>query len=118
MKKFEVIFYENDNGECPVEEFLSTLNIKMRAKIVGLLDILEEKGNLLREPYNKHLSDGIFELRCKQGSDITRVLYFFYYEGKIVLTNGLVKKTQKLPAAEIQLAKARRDRFIERMMEK
>lgn len=118
MKRFEVIFYENDNGECPVEEFLSTLNIKMRAKIIGLLDILEEKGNLLREPYSKHLSDGIFELRCKQGSDITRVLYFFYYEGKIVLTNGLVKKTQKLPATEIRLAKERRDRFIERMMEK
>ena len=48
MKKFEVLFYENENGECPVEEFLSVLDIKMRAKIVGLLEILEEKGNLLK----------------------------------------------------------------------
>ena len=47
---------------------------------------------MLREPYSKHLDDGIFELRCKFGSDITRVLYFFYYEGKIILTNGFVKK--------------------------
>ena len=47
MKKFDVIFYENENGECPVE-FLSVLDIKMRAKIVGLFEILEEKGKLLK----------------------------------------------------------------------
>lgn len=117
MKKFEVLLYENENGECPIEEFMSTLDIKMRAKMVGLLEVLEEKGNLLREPYSKHLDDGIFELRCKQGNNITRVLYFFYYEGKIVLTNGFVKKTRKTPVAEIKLAKVRRVNFIERMVE-
>ena len=50
----------------------------MRAKIFGLLgDFTGEKGNMIREPYSKHIGDGIFELRCKFGSDITRVLYFF-----------------------------------------
>lgn len=58
----------------------------------------------------------IFELRCKFGSNITRVLYFFYYEGKIIMTNGFVKKTQKTPKEEIQIAKDRRKDFIERMM--
>lgn len=115
MTKFEVVFYEKVNGECPVEDFISSLDMKMRAKMIGLLEILEEKGNLLREPYSKHLDDGIFEIRCKQGSDITRVLYFFYYGGKIVLTNGFVKKTQKTPSEEIKLAKIRRIDFIERI---
>ena len=87
----------------------------MRAKIVGLLKILEEKGNLLREPYSKHLEDGIFELRCQVGNNISRVLYFFYYEGKIILTNGFVKKTQKTPKEEIRLAKSRRADYLERM---
>ncbi len=77
MKDFEVIFYEKENGEIPVEKFLDNLPIKMRAKVVGLIQILQEFGNDLREPYSKHLEDGIFELRAKQGSDITRVLYFF-----------------------------------------
>lgn len=95
---------------------MSTLDTKMRAKMVGLLEILEEKDNLLREPYGKHLDDGIFEFRCKQGNDITRVL-FFYYEEKIVLTNGFVKKTRKTPVAEIKLAKAGRADFIERVVE-
>ena len=95
MLKFEVVFYEKENGECPVEDFLDSLDVKMRAKMVGLLELLEEKGNQLREPYSKAIDDGIFELRCKVGNNITRVLYFFYYEGRIILTNGFVKKTQK-----------------------
>jgi phage-related protein len=115
MAEFEVIFYEKENGDCPVEEFIKSQDIKMRAKIVGLLELLEEKGNQLREPYSKSIADGIFEIRCKVGNNITRVLYFFYYEGKIVLTNGFVKKTQKTPPEEIKLAKERRADFKERM---
>ena len=115
MAEFEVIFYEKENGDCPVEEFLSSLDVKMRAKMVGLLELLEEKGNQLREPYSKSISDGIFEIRCKVGNNITRVLYFFYFEGKIILTNGFVKKTQKTPPDEIKLAKERRADLKERM---
>ena len=115
MKKFEVIFYEKKNGECPVEDFLSHLGLKMRAKYIGILEILEEKGHELREPYSKHLEDGIFEIRCKIGTNITRILYFFYYQKKIILTNGVVKKSQKTPQKEIELAKARRFDYIERM---
>ena len=50
------------------------------------------------------------------GTDITRVLYFFYYDGKIVLTNGFAKKTQKTSREEIQVAKDRRKDFIEKVM--
>ena len=115
MAKFEVILYEKANGDCPLEEFLVSLDTKMRAKMVGLLELLEEKGNALREPYSKLIEDGIFEIRCKVGSNITRVLYFFYFEGKIVLTNGFVKKTQKTPPVEIRVAKERRVDYKERM---
>ncbi len=38
-------------------------------------------------------------------SDISRVLYFFYYNGKIIVTNGFVKKTPKTSRKEIELAK-------------
>lgn len=114
MDKFTIEFYEKENGDIPVEEFLLSLNVKMRAKLVGIMKILQEKGNLLREPYSKYLDDGIFELRGKVGSDISRVLYFFYYDGKIILTNGFVKKTQKTPKVEIERAKTYRDDYIER----
>ena len=65
MNSFEIIFYKTSNNICPVRDFLLGTDIKMRAKISSLLEILEEYGNLLREPYSKYLRDGIFELRCR-----------------------------------------------------
>lgn len=112
---YSVVLYEKDNGEKLVKTFIFQSDAKMQAKIIGLLEVLEEKGNLLREPYSKHLEDGIFELRCQVGNNITRILYFFYYQKQIVLTNGFVKKTQKTPRREIELAKYRKNEYIKRV---
>ncbi len=111
---FQLEFYETEDGKQPVSDFLDSLDAKMAAKMIGLMEILEEKGTELRLPYSGSLGDGIFELRCKQGSNITRALYFFYYGGKIIVTNGFVKKTQKTPPGEIKLAKDRRADWIKR----
>jgi phage-related protein len=113
MTNFKAEFYEK-NGNKPAKDFILSLEPKMKAKMFHLVDMLENYGNELREPYSKHLGDGIFELRCKLGTDITRVLYFFYYEGRIILTNGFTKKTQKTPQREIKIAKESRIDFIER----
>ena len=97
MGPFVVEFYETRDGQRPAEDFLDELDIKMRSKLVMTLKVLQEQGNRLREPYSKHLDDGIFEIRGKVGTDISRVMYFFYYGGRIILTNGFIKKTQKTP---------------------
>lgn len=102
---FEVEYYEKSDGTYPAEEFILSQDLKMQAKIFRLIELLELKGNELREPYSKLLSDGIFEIRAIQGNHITRVLYFFVVGKKIILTNGFVKKTQKTPDGEIELAK-------------
>lgn len=114
IMKFTVEFYEKENGEIPVINFIDSLEPKMGAKVLSLIEILEEKGNQLRLPYSECLEDGIFELRCKFGSDITRTLYFFYEGANIILTNGFVKKTQKTPVQEIKLAKLRREDYLSR----
>ena len=102
---FEIEFYCLPNGKKPVEEFLSTLEPKMRVKALDSLDILEEFGNNLRESYSKYIGEGIFELRIKFAGDTTRIFYFFFVGNKIILTNGFVKKTIKTPPAEKALAK-------------
>ena len=43
MAKFEVIFYEKQDGYSPVEEFIESLDVKMRVKIVGLLELLKHR---------------------------------------------------------------------------
>ena len=111
-RNFEIIFLELKGGECPVQDFLDSLDIKMAVKLYGLMEILEEHGNFLREPYSKHLGDGIFELRAKVGTDISRTLYFFYEDKRIIMTNGYIKKTQKTPRSVLRTAETYRKIFL------
>lgn len=104
-------YYEKEDGTRPAEAFILAQDVKMRAKIFMMLEFLESKGPALREPYSKSLDDGIFEVRAKQGSDITRVLYFFIRGQKIILTNGFVKKTARTPRGEIERAKRYRSDY-------
>ena len=114
MAKFKVLFYQKADGSEPVKQFLNSLDKKMRAKMVRTIEALQNNGNDLREPYSKHLDDGIFELRAKVGTDISRVLYFFFIGQRVILTNGFIKKTQKTPTKEINLAKKYRSDFLQR----
>lgn len=114
---FDVEYYEKEDGTFPAEEFILSLDSKMQAKMFRELDLLETFGNQLREPHSKPLGDGIYEIRAKVASDITRVLYFFVVNKKIILTNGFVKKTQKTPDNEISLAKKYRKNYLERNKE-
>ncbi len=114
MKKFNVDFYKEVDGTKPVGEFIRTLNVKMKAKVVANMHLLEEYGNMSREPLSKELEDGIFELRTVVGSDIVRILYFFDKGRVIMATNGFVKKKQKTPRSEIELAKKRRADYYRR----
>ncbi len=108
---FTVEFYETESGQKPVLDFMLSLDPKLRAKMGALMELLAEKGNELRMPYTEHIDDGIFELRAIQGNNISRALFFFYAGQRIIITNGFIKKQQKTPAREIQLAKARRKDF-------
>ncbi|HHT44093.1 MAG TPA: type II toxin-antitoxin system RelE/ParE family toxin [Fastidiosipila sp.] len=114
MTKCEIIFYEKDNGEVPVEKFLNGLELKKRAKTMRTIDLLQNNGWKLRSPYSKELSDGIFELRTQFGSDITRVFYFFVIGKQAVLTHGFVKKSVKTPPEEIERAKRYRQDYLRR----
>lgn len=101
---FTVDFYRKEGGESPVEHFLDSLDMKMRAKVLRAISMLSAYGNTLRDPYSKPLRDGIFELRVSLGSDIIRMLYFFAEGRLVILTNGFIKKTQKTPPGEIEIA--------------
>lgn len=114
MGRFQIEFYERGNGEQPARDFIDSLDKKMRAKMLMLLTLLQDNGHELREPYSKYLSEGIFELRAKAGTDISRVLYFFYVDHRIILTNGFIKKTQKTPAQEMEKAKKYRADYLSR----
>lgn len=76
-------FYKLPNGKEPVRDFLDSLDNKMAVKMLREMSLPEEFGYELRLPHSEYLEDGIFELRAKTGSDISRVLYFFIMKAKL-----------------------------------
>lgn len=114
MSRYDVLFYEKPDGTEPAREFLDSLDRKMRAKLVKEIELLEEFGPELREPYSKAIGEGIFELRAKLGSDISRIFYFFFVGHRIILTNGFIKKTTKTPQGEKDRAKRYRAEYLSR----
>lgn len=114
MGRIIVEFYSTPDGVEPAKDFLDSLDIKMRAKMLRAIELLRDNGGELREPTSKPLGDGIYELRAQMGNNITRVLYFFFIDNKAILTNGFVKKTRKTPPGELKQAKRYRSDFLKR----
>ena len=112
--RISIDFYTLEDGRKPAKDFLDGLDYKMRAKMIKTIELLEKNGPNLRKPYSEYLEDGIFELRAKVGSNISRELYFFFSGKKAVLTNGFLKKTQKTPKKQLELAKKYKRDYEER----
>lgn len=109
IRIFELEFYVKENGKIPVQDFLYSLNPKLRAKAFSDIELLKKLGNELKEPYVEPLkgknNKGLYELRIKFSSDIARIFYFTYYNNKFVLLHGFIKKTMKTPVNEINKAR-------------
>ena len=110
-----VIFYKTQEGRCPVKEFLDSLDGKVARKIVWVLNLLEDLDNIPSLYFKKLTgSDGIWECRIKYGSNIYRIFCFTLDNSNVVLTHGFIKKTQKTPASEIDIAEKYKSDFIRR----
>ena len=105
---WQVEYYKKENGSMPVVDYLLSLNPKIRAKAFSEIELLEKHGGNLREPYTKSVSGakykGLFELRIKFSTDISRIFYFAFRGNTFVLLNGFTKKSNKTPTAELDKA--------------
>lgn len=111
---WEVEFYKDEEGKEPVPDFLSSLPSGTRAKVVKLIDLLAEQGVLLKEPYTRHVRRKLRELRIKDNVGLFRVFYFTYTGRRFILLDGFLKKTDKTPKREIEIAEKRMKNFMER----
>ena len=106
---FDIDFYKLENGKIPVQDFLYSLEPKLRAKAFRDIELLKNLGNELREPYVKPIkgenNKGLYELRIKFSNDIARIFYFTYCNNKYILLHGFIKKSMKTPPKEIERAR-------------
>jgi phage-related protein len=106
-----IILYKNY-----FEAFFKRQRQKVKDKIVWTFELIEDLPQI-PETYLKYLegTDGLYEIRVQQGSDIFRIFCFFDKGKLIVITSGFQKKTQKTPKQEIEKAlKIKEDYYAEK----
>ena len=113
-REYEVLFYETTQGHCPAEDFLDSLPVKVRAKLSKWIEKLEEHGPDLPRPYADVVRGKIRELRLIFSSNQYRLFYFFVGK-KIIMTHGIMKKTDQIPTVELDRAQRAMQDFHERL---
>jgi len=81
--------------------------VGLKARYLALLSRMSEYGPDLGMPHTRAMGDGLFEVRAKAGEGIGRAFYCTLVGRRIVVLHGFVKKTDKTPAKELNIARER-----------
>ena len=101
----QVFFYKSISGKEPVREWLKNLK-KDDRRIIGTDIKTVQFGWPLGMPLIKKIDKNIWEIRSNLDDRIARVI-FTICEDSIMLLHGFIKKTQKIPASDLSMAKKR-----------
>ena len=103
---WEVLFYVTASGQPVVHKFVKSLDAISYAKALRQIELLETYGSELSMPHAKALGSGLIELRVR-GKREVRIFYAFAKGKRIFLLHGFIKKTQKTPKKELDIARDR-----------
>ncbi len=106
-KRVPAIFFRTDAGGEPVRDWLKGLPSSEDRKRIGEDIKTVEFGWPIGMPACRPLGDGIYEVRTSLAQNrVARVLFYIDKKGRIVLLHGFIKKTQKTPADDLELARS------------
>ena len=110
-KKVPLVFFATDNGKEPVRKWLLDMEHDDRQEVGQDLMRVQFRWPV-GMPLCRPLGDGLWEVRSSLPSDrIARVIFCFFDE-KLVALHGFIKKTQKTPQADIDLALKRKKEHL------
>ena len=110
MSEIKIVFYQEDDTEIPVLNWILSLEAKAQIKCLARIQRLQQRGHLLRRPEADYLRDDIYELRVRHRRANYRILYFFHERTAAVLAHGIVKE-RRVPPQDIERAIERKLRF-------
>jgi phage-related protein len=97
---WSVEFFDQD-----VQSSLDALPLDIRARFQRIVELIQSHGlERVREPYVKHLEGPLWEMRMKGRAGIARAAYVTAVGKRIVIVHVFVKRTQKTPRREIEIA--------------
>ncbi|QTA85710.1 type II toxin-antitoxin system RelE/ParE family toxin [Desulfonema magnum] len=111
-QQLRIKFYQNDLGKEPVKDWLKTLQKDAR-KAVGKDMMTVQYGWPIGMPVVRALSGykKLWEVRTELKGGIARIM-FTIYKDVIVLLHGIIKKSQKTPKKDIDIAEKRKKSFL------
>lgn len=110
--KTTIYYYISPHGENPVKDFIDSLFPKQQVKILRIFQYIEEYGLEAVIPHIRKLSGTkLWEIRIL-GKDNIRVVYIGIMKNNILVLNGFIKKSQKTPRKEVDLALLRYNNWL------
>lgn len=103
------VLYVNAAAQAELE----ALPTDMRARFERIVALIQAQGlEKVREPYVKHLDGKLWEMRLKGRDGIARSIYVTASGRRIVVLRTFVKKTEKTPKQELELARERAKEIV------
>ena len=88
-----------------IDAEVAELPTDMRARLVRISELIQSVGlPNVKEPHVRHVRGQLWELRLKGKAGIARALYVTAKEQRVVIVRAFIKKTEKTPTGEIDLA--------------
>ena len=106
FKRVPAAFYQTGQGKEPVREWLVGLDAESR-RIVGRDIATAEFGWPVGMPLSRSLGGGLYEIRSNIGRKRIARVIFVLHGSRMVLLHGFVKKSQKTPKSDLDLARQR-----------
>ncbi len=101
--RWKISYYSEDTQE----DLLNKWPKKLLAKYLRITDLMIDAGANLGMPFTKAMGNGLFEIRVKAQEGIGRVFYCTVVKQEIIVLHSFIKKTQKTPLKELEIAKKR-----------
>ena len=112
-RPLKVVFFKTDTGNEPVREWLKTLS-REDCKIIGTDILTVQYAWPVGKPLVDNLGDGLWEVRSRLDNRIARTLFVMVNQ-EIILLHGFIKKQQKTPPDELELAKKRKKQYLQNL---
>ena len=107
MEEYKLKFYRDCvSGKNQVLEYIEGLSDKDQSKIFKYIDLLKRSNGYLDEPYSRHITGKIRELRVDFADHHHRLFYFLGPGKLIIILSSFLKNSDKTPLAEIRKALA------------
>jgi phage-related protein len=112
-RPLKVVFFKTDTGNEPVRQWLKALS-KEDCKVIGTDILTVQYAWPVGKPLVDNLGDSLWEVRSRLDNRIART-FFVMVNQEMILLHGFIKKQQKTPQDELELATKRKKQYLQNL---